>query len=222
MIRNNVLYLYSYFIPLTPYQQHMNYSGYEKLTTQIQCLVTFSSDEMNLLLEHCTIRTFAKKEILLHQGSVCNDVFYLNSGFLRNYSLLEKGIEKTSDFIVPGIYASEYVSFLTRRPAVFSIQAMEESEVVIISRKAIENSYKEIKDGNKLGRLLCELIFIKVRVKYDKMMTQTPLQNYMNLTEEYPEIHQKVPQHMIASFLGITPVHLSRIKSQKKNRDEGG
>ena len=188
---------------------------YNLIRQHILSVADFSDADFDRFLGNCNTRIFHKNEFLLKQGSICKEIYFLNSGFLRSFIKDNEGAEHTIHFVKPGFYITEYASFLRVKPATYSIIAHEKSEVVVIPKPAVLDGYENIKDGNKLGRIIAEDIFIMVHDKVENKMVKTPLELYDELTEEYPGIHQKVPQHMIASLLGISPVHLSRLKSAK-------
>jgi hypothetical protein len=89
---------------------------------------------------------------------------------------------------------------------------LEETQVVILPRSTIEYGYKNLIDGQKMGRFIAEYYFIYQDNRIKNMYIRTPKQRYDSITDVFPNIHNRVPQHMIASYLGITPIHLSRLK----------
>ena len=93
--------------------------------------------------------------------------------------------------------------------------SIEETEVVVLPRSAIEWGYKHLTEGQKMGRLIAEYYFIYQDDRIKNLYARTPKQRYDSITEVFPNIHNRVPQHMIASYLGITPVHLSRLKKSE-------
>jgi len=92
---------------------------------------------------------------------------------------------------------------------------VEETEVVILPRASIEWGYQNLNEGQKLGRLIAEYYFIYHDNRIKNLYVRTPKERYDNITNIFPNIHNRVPQHMIASYLGITPIHLSRLKKLK-------
>lgn len=150
---------------------------------------------------------------MLQQGNIADEIFFINSGITRNFITNAKGEEITTHFAMEGDYITEYASFLKLRPAVCSIQALEDVEAVIINKKALEYGYEQVKEGNKLGRLIAEEYFMFAVDKLDEMYSDDILERFDKLNRTFPGIHQRIPQHMVASYLGITPVHLSRLKS---------
>ena len=94
----------------------------------------------------------------------------------------------------------------------YTLQKLEETVVIILPASAIDWGYKNLKEGQKMDRLISEFYFIYQDERTKNMYIRTPKQRYDSITEVFPNIHNRVPQHMIASYLGVTPVHLSRLK----------
>ena len=159
------------------------------------------------------IKKIKKKTMILCEGNICKDVFFINSGLLRIYFVDNKGEEKTFHFALENTFASDYKSFLKGLPSNYSIQAIEDTEVLVMSLEMVQGGYQKLKYGEKLGRLIAEDYFFLFNDKIQAIYTQTPLERYHNLTSSFPKIFQRVPQHLIASYLNISSVHLSRLKN---------
>lgn len=157
-------------------------------------------------------KNIAKKEIVLNEGYICKDVFFVLKGLLKTYTTDSKGIKKTFHFSRENTFATDYESFLKGTPSKYSIQAIEETTVALMSIETLQNAYKTLRFGNKLGRILAEIYFFIYSDKIQSIYTQTPLERYNNMNTLFPNILQRVPQYDIASYLNITPVHLSRLK----------
>lgn len=153
----------------------------------------------------------------MHQkGSICKEVYFVNKGLLRIYFLDANGEERTFHFSIENTFAADYESLLKQLPSSYTIQAMEDTEVVIMSYEMLHSGYTILRNGEKLGRLLTEEYFFIFSDKIKAIYTQTPLERYNTLKTKFPSIFQRVPQHYIASYLNITPVHLSRLKKSDK------
>jgi len=109
-------------------------------------------------------------------------------------------------------FIADYSAFILKQPSLYTLRAEEETEAVILPRSAVEWGYKNLKQGDKLGRLIAEFYFIYHDNRLKNFYARTPKERYDTITEIFPNIHNRLPQHMIASYLGITPVHLSRLK----------
>jgi hypothetical protein len=101
---------------------------------------------------------------------------------------------------------------MLKTAATNSIQALENTQVIVMPRNAIEWGYQNLSQGDKLGRLIAEYYFVYFDNRLKNQYLYTAAQRYENITKVFPNIHNRVPQHMIASYLGVSPVHLSRLK----------
>lgn len=179
----------------------------------ISSYIEISDQEWALYSSMLKTKEIQKKEVILNEENICKDVFFINKGVLRFYFLDHNGEEKTFHFAIENTFATDYKSFLKEIPSNYSIQALEETQVVIMSLEMLLNGYKILKNGEKLGRLLAEDYFFLFNDKIQAIYTQTPIERYNNLTDKFPRIFQRVPQHLIASYLNISSVHLSRLKN---------
>ena len=188
-------------------------SQFKNIYQTISNYIEISDEEWLLYSSMLKVREISKKTIILNEGSICKDVFFINKGAVRFYFIDNNGEEKTFHFALENTFATDYKSFLKEKPSSYSIQTLEDSEVVIMSLEMLLNGYKILKNGEKLGRLLAEDYFFMFNDKIQAIYTQTPLERYHNLTKKIPKIFQRVPQHLIASYLNISSVHLSRLKN---------
>jgi len=182
----------------------------------ISSYIEISNEEWSYYSSRLRVMEIKKKSTILNEGSLCKDVFFVNNGLLRVYFVDNEGEEKTFHFALENTFATDYESFLKRVSSNYSIQAMEDTQVVIMSLEMIQDGYKKLRYGEKLGRLLAEDYFFMFNDKIQAIYTQTPLERYNNLTSTFPKIFQRVPQHLIASYLNISSVHLSRLKNSVK------
>ncbi len=187
----------------------------KQLQTAIRQMIAISGEEMDALLRDCQARVFKKKEVLSFPGRVPNEIFFINRGIIRVSITGQDGTEHTIHFALENQFIADYSAFIQRIPSVQSLQAMEETEVAVLPRSAIEWGYQNLKQGDRLGRLVAEFYFIYLDNRIKNMYARTPRERYDNITQVFPDIHNRAPQHMIASYLGITPVHLSRLKRAK-------
>jgi CRP-like cAMP-binding protein len=189
---------------------------FENIHQVISNYIEISDEEWAYYSSKLRVKEFKKKSIVLNEGNVCRDVFFINSGLLRVYFVDNNGEEKTFHFALENTFATDYESFLKVIPANYSIQAMEDTQVVSMSLEMLQEGYEKLRYGEKLGRQLAEDYFFMFNNKIQSFYTRTSLERYNDLTTKFPEIFQRVPQHYIASFLNISPVHLSRLKNANK------
>lgn len=184
----------------------------EQLRQVISGMIDCTAEELDQLLATATKRTFRKQEILSHPGVTPNEIFFICSGLVRVVIGDRDGRENTLHFAFENQFIADYSCFMLRIPGMYTLQALEPSEVIVLPRQSIDWGYRHMKEGNKLGRLIAEYYFIYQDNRIKNMYARSPRERYDSITEVFPGIHNRVPQHMIASYLGITPVHLSRLK----------
>ncbi|NJM24198.1 MAG: Crp/Fnr family transcriptional regulator [Bacteroidia bacterium] len=111
-------------------------------------------------------------------------------------------------------YATDYKSFLSRQPGIGNIQAMEDAEVLQLNYNNMQRLYNQIPAWQKYGRLVAEAIFLQAEDRAKELLLSTPEDMYLRLVHEQSQILDRVPQHLIASYLGIKPESLSRIRKR--------
>lgn len=178
----------------------------------IQYMINVSEDELNDFLGQAITKTFKRQETVSRSGAIPNEIFFINKGLIRVLICDNEGTEHTIHFALENQFITDYSNFIQKQPSLYSLQAVEETEVVVLPRSAIEWGYENLKEGQKMGRLIAEFYFMYQDDRIKNMYARTPKQRYDSITDVFPNIHNRVPQHMIASYLGITPVHLSRLK----------
>jgi CRP-like cAMP-binding protein len=151
-----------------------------------------------------------KGEYLFREGDICEFVGLTLKGCLRMF-FLKDGKELTLFFHPENQTLGDYESFRLQHPASFSCQAIEDSEVLIINQQAIQ-VLETATDGQKLLRLVVEYLAFRLRDRLLSLYRDTPEQRYLHLLKTEPHLLQRVPQHYLASHLGIEPESMSRLK----------
>jgi CRP-like cAMP-binding protein len=191
---------------------------FEKIKAYYLGLVPVLTDEAwQSLEEKLTIQQFKKGEFLIREGEICRHVSFMNYGMVRYYYLVE-GREICTGFVGSDEYISEYTSFLTQTPASMFIEAMEDTEVIHLSYNDMQGMYDNYSLFERFGRKIAERLFIMLSSQNTRLLLLSPEQRYQFVVSHQPLILQKVPQYMIASYIGITPEHLSRIRKKLSER----
>ena len=177
----------------------------------IESLIDISDKEWEYYSAMFRVKKLKRKEILLQAPDICTNIFFVNKGLLRIYFIDNDGNEATFHFSLENNFAADYESFLMKTPSNYTIEAMEETEVVLMSNFMVNDGYEKLRFGEKLGRLLAEKYFFIFSRKMQNIYTKPPYERLLSMNEQFPGIRQRVPQHYIASYLNITPVHLSRL-----------
>lgn len=154
------------------------------------------------------------KTILLEEGKVADRLYLIRKGCMRLF-FCNEGKDITFQFFFEGDFVASFDSLYKGTPSLFSLESIEQSEVLSIKKK---DFYNKIENNPSLRKLYEEKIierFILYQHLFLSSIKNTPQQRYEELLKEYPNIIQRVPQHYIASYLGITPVSLSRIRNRR-------
>lgn len=187
----------------------------EQIRQVMKQMINVSEGELNDFLSQSITKTFKRQETLSRPNTIPNEIFFINKGLIRVLINDNEGTEHTIHFALENQFIADYTNFIQKLPSIYSLQTLEETQVVILPRAAIEWGYQNLNDGQKMGRLIAEYYFIYQDDRIKNMYVRTPKQRYNSITDVFPNIHNRVPQHMIASYLGITPIHLSRLKKAK-------
>ena len=177
-------------------------------------IVDLSEEDLINLTSKMEFKKYKKGSFLIQVNELNDKFFFINKGIVRNLSSDFEGNELTYDFKIEGMFVSEHISFLNGSLATLSSQCLEDCEVIIVTKKVLDEFYITSQQGEKLGRLISEKIILELLNDRIDLHSKTVSQRYIELTNKFPKIHQRIPQHFIASYLGITSVHLSRIKSK--------
>ncbi len=184
-----------------------------QILESIKSIVKLKEHEEQAFLEILQIKQFKKKEFLLKEGQICNKISFINRGCMRLFYNIE-GIENTIQFFFADSWYTDYASFLTTQTSVENLQALEASEVVQINKTELYELYNIYPVFDRVGRIMAENAFLSLS-QINKMLTnEEPKQRYLNLLKQRPELVEKIPQHYIASYLGIQPESLSRIRKR--------
>jgi CRP-like cAMP-binding protein len=189
-----------------------------QLKLAMQQMIEISESELNDFLSRCFTKSFKRYEAIGRPGFTPNEIFFIKKGLIRVIVTDSKGTDHSIHFALENQFIADYSSFMLKQPSLYTLQAEENTETVVLPRAAIEWGYQNLKQGDRLGRLIAEFYFIYQDNRIKNLYARTPKERYDAITDVFPNIHNRVPQHMIASYLGITPVHLSRLKKADKNK----
>jgi CRP-like cAMP-binding protein len=179
----------------------------------IDAYIQLSDQEFDLYYGLLNFKTYKKKEHILAYQEVCQEAFFILEGCMRYYHIVD-GEEQTGQFFFEGAWYSDYESFLFNRPSEQSIQALEKTSVASLSKQALEKLFVEVPKFERFGRLMAENAFMGLRKRTESLTQLSAIERYNVLLKNRPKVIRRVPQKYIASYLGIQPQSLSRIRSQ--------
>lgn len=178
-------------------------------------IIDLTQEEKELSLRFFISKKIRKKQYLLQQGDVCKYVAFVEKGLLRSYKVDDKGHEHITQFAFEGWWISDQLSFLTGEPSEYNIDALEDSELLLLTKQTEEQMLQKIPKFERFFRILLQNNLIATQKRLMNTLSQTAEERYSELITACPEtMPNRIPQHMLASFLGITPETLSRIRRQ--------
>ena len=177
-----------------------------------------TESEQDKVKTFLTPKKLRKRQYLLQEGDVCKTIAFIEKGALREYSIDEAGAEHIVQFGLEGWYISDMYSFLTGEPATYSIDAIEDAELVLITHEAYEEMLKAVPKFETLMRVNITGAYLALQRRLTATVQDNLESRYQAFIRTYPNIVQRVPQHMIASYLGATPETLSRIRKRIANK----
>jgi len=187
---------------------------YEQLFHTINQKINLTAEELEKIKPFFIPKKIRKRQYLLQEGDVCKYTAFVEKGALRSYSLTEKGNEHIVQFALEGWWIGDQYSILTGEPSTYNIDALEDSELLLMTHTASEAMMEKVPRMEKYFRILLQNNMIAMQRRLVASLSLTAEEKYTKMLNAYPNIIQRVPQHMIASYLGITPETLSRIRKQ--------
>ena len=181
----------------------------------LSSIVPFSDNDWNLFNKRLIYKEFKKNDLILRTGEVENFMYFLVDGVSRIFQY-KNDIEYTLRFNFPITPFNSYASFITQTPSIINVEAITDVKVLRISYNDMQSLYDESKMAERLGRRLIELLYVQREIKELQMHSKTAEDYYCELVKSNEELTGQIPQKYIASYLGITPESLSRIKRKLK------
>ena len=164
------------------------------------------------ILQHKSVK---KNTILLNAGEICRNIYFVNHGCLRMYHTDKDGLGHNVSFCPENWWAVDIASFSHQSPAFYAIAALEDTDVYYLSYHALEKLYTDVPKFERFFRILTQNGFNLYQRRITSALSKTAEERYLAFRKQYPGLERRIAQKHIASYLGITPVFLSRLR--KKN-----
>lgn len=176
--------------------------------------ISFSPDETAAVQSLFTHRKFRRNQYILQQGDIARHETFICNGLTRTYEVDEKGQEHVLFFGPEDWWVGDLYSFLCDTPSQYNVDCLEETEVLQIAKPDLGLLYTRVPKMNQYFRILFQNAYISLAQRTSSGLSKPAIQRYREFQEKYPDIDARVPNRQIASFLGITPQSLSRIRSR--------
>lgn len=191
--------------------------AFESLIANITSCIDLSPDERDILASMPETRVFQKGEYLLEAGNICRHDFYISRGLVKVCYTDAAGVESIIKFAPENWWVVDLDSFLNNKPAFYYIQAIEETEVFLISRTNLDRLHTLVPQFHIFSSRRWQNGFIALQYRLMQSLSLTAEEKYQHFLEKYPGLDQRIPQKLIASYLGITPVFLSMLRRKWAN-----
>lgn len=185
---------------------------FEVLFSHIEEKVALTDSDREAIKHFFVPKKLRKRQYLLQEGDLCKNMAFIAKGLLRTYNIDDRGNEHMSVFGWEGWWLSDFNSFLTGQPAVFNIDAIENSELLLLSSTDYEALTLAVPIMDRYFRILYQNSIVTKERRLMNSITYTAEEQYLRLAQAQPQIIERVPQNLIASYLGLAPETLSRIK----------
>jgi len=184
------------------------------LRAHIEKRVPLTDEEFSISAKYFVPKSLKKHQFLLNEGDVCKNLGFVNNGCLREYTIDSKGTEHIIQFAIEDWWVSDLHSFLSGLPATYNIDAIQDSEVLLLEKSAREELLDNCPKMERFFRLLLESNYVATHNRINDTLSTSAEERYLKFIKTYPKLFEQVPQNQIASYLGITPQSLSRIRKE--------
>ena len=188
---------------------------HELIINSISKHISLSKEDARHIAASFKVKAFRKKEIVLQLGEQCKYDYFVNKGCLRSFFHDQNDKEHTITFAVGGWWTGNLKSFMTDSPSLFAVEAMIDTEVLCITKQSLENLYQKVPLLNKFFRIILQNNMIATQDRVITHLSVPAETRYTVFVKKFPGLEQIVDQKIIASYLGITPAYLSRLRRKR-------
>ena len=194
---------------------------FAKYKAFIEKYIDLGSAELNYLKSKLIVKTFKKGEVILYMGDVCNKLYFITTGLARGYLITNDGKDYTWSIFfndknshMSNLFVVDYESFINGSESKLTIEALEDCQLLGLSKEAINELNSRFKSSERFSRLMSQEAYSYLHNRFIDMQLKSAKERFEDFMKKTPFLLEKVPQYHIASFLGITPQHLSRLKKE--------
>lgn len=191
---------------------------YDRILKNVSRFIRLSPEQVEIFTAGIKIKQLRRRQYLLQPGDVSRYECFVTEGCLRQYYIDDKGVEHTLMFGFEDYWIGDMYSFLTGKPSRYNVEAIEDSTLLLIEKQRLEQLYDEIPELNRFYRILLQNAYIAMSDRISQTLTMTAEERYHAFLHRYPQAEQRLSLKHIASYLGITPESLSRIRGQKNKQ----
>lgn len=189
---------------------------YEQLFDSIHDIVSLSADEWELCKNSFRPKRMLKRQFLLQQEDVCRQLAFVEKGALYSYSVDAKGNQHVLRFAFEGWWIADLQSFFTEKPSTLNIELLEDSELLVLDKNNHEKLLTDVPAYERYHRIIVENAYVALQRRVENALGRTAEEKYARLIQYNPEFMNRVPLNLVASYLGMSPETLSRVRGNFK------
>ncbi|MEM6524803.1 MAG: Crp/Fnr family transcriptional regulator [Bacteroidota bacterium] len=186
----------------------------EALANYISRYVDLTRDDVTLISEQVKIHNYLKGQFIVQHGDVCRYESFIVSGCTKTFFIDSEGNEHVVMFAIENWWAADLGSFIAREPADYNVQCLEPTTTVQFTYDSLVYLYQHIPQMERFFRIITQKAFVASQKRIVRNLSLPAKDRYLIFREDYPDIEQRVPQYLIASYLGITKQFLSKIRAE--------
>ncbi|HEY4198718.1 MAG TPA: Crp/Fnr family transcriptional regulator [Mucilaginibacter sp.] len=190
----------------------------ENLIAHINKFVQLNEDEAEQVCAHVDVVNLKKKKFVLQPGEICRANYFVSKGCMRLYFINRNGQEQITQFGLENWWITDLSSLETGRPSIYYVQALEDAELVSITKKAYEELLLTVPKMERYFRIILQKTHTATMRRIEYFRDQTDEERYREFAALFPGFVQRIPQYMLASYLGFTPQFLSKIRGKREPR----
>jgi CRP-like cAMP-binding protein len=187
---------------------------FQPLIDYINRIVSLTEEEEKILISLIAYRKLRKGQYFLQQGDVCRFSGFVVSGCTKTFYVDDEGQEHVIMFSIEDWWTSDMGSYISQKPADYSVQCLENTELIQFSYENQELMMKQVPKLERVFRIIVEKAFVASQKRIVRNFSMNAKERYLYFSKQYPLIEQRIPQYLIASYLGITKEFLSKIKNE--------
>ena len=195
-------------------KENLSQASIEPLLSYFERLIPLSAGEKTIVTEKFHPRLYRKRQYALQEGNTCNQMYFVVRGCLRMYKIDEQGNTHLLQFAAENYWITDLGSFYSEKPSELNIDALEDTMVLQVSHDDLISLYTKAPKFHRIFRVLIENSYVSLQKRLLQTISSTAEDRYQYFLDTYPHLTNRLSQTQIASFLGITPEFLSRLRNK--------
>jgi CRP-like cAMP-binding protein len=186
---------------------------FDLLLSNVSKYIHLDDAERAVFISHLQPKQIRRKQFTLNEGGICKNSIFVTGGCLRGFTVDKNGVEHVLSFAPPGWWMADMYSLISQKPGILNIEALEDTEAIILSKIDQEKLYYEVPKFERFFRVLTENSLVANQQRIVDNMSLTAEERYSIFCKRYPSLIDHLPQKQIASYIGVTPEFFSRMRS---------